>query len=301
MSGTPLVPDMLKQDNARAIVWMVAAMALFAIEDALIKVLTTTLGVGQILFVLATGGAIVFSIITKRNGSKLLTADVFQRAVIMRNIGEVFGTLGILMALALIPLSVASSILQATPLVVTMGAALFLGERVGWRRWTAVLIGFFGVLLIIRPGATDFDPNALFAVVAVIGLAVRDLATRRLPSRLSSMQISAYAYWALVPPALALMLFQGGWQPVGGAMGSILAVGILLGVGAYYILTHALRIGDLSAIAPFRYSRLVFSLIIAMTFFGERPDTLMLLGAAIIIATGLYALYRERVRKAAKT
>ncbi len=287
------------QNNARAIGLMVLSMALFAVEDALIKLLSVDLGTGQIMVILATAGAVIFTTMAKRQGTRILTRDIWGRAVVIRNVGEIVGTIGIVTAIALTPLSVASSILQATPLVVTMGAALFLGESVGWRRWTAVLVGFAGVLLIIRPGSEVFDPNALFAVVAVVGLGARDLATRLLPSHITSVQVSAYAYWAIVPPALILMTLQGGWNPVQTISTLYLAVAVVIGVAAYYILTYSIRIGDLSVIAPFRYTRLVFALILAMIVFAERPDTLTLVGAAIIIGTGLYALYRERVRRAA--
>ena len=287
------------QNNTRAIGLMVVSMAMFAVEDALIKLLSIDLGVGQIMLILASAGALIFTAIAWQRGIRLLTADIWQRAVVIRNLGEIIGSVSIVMAIALTPLSVASSILQATPLVVTMGAALFLGETVGWRRWSAVLIGFAGVLLIVRPGSEAFDADALFAVVAVLGLGARDLATRVLPTHVSSIQVAAYAYWALIPPSLALMLFQGGWEPVGGGSGVYLAMAMVIGVAAYYILTYSLRIGDLSVIAPFRYSRLIFALVLAVIVFNERPDAMTLAGAALIIGTGLYALYRERVRRAA--
>lgn len=287
------------QNNGRAIGLMVLSMGLFAIEDMLIKLLSIDLGTGQIMLILAGAGAVFFTLVAWQQGTRLLTRDIWSRAVVVRNVGEIIGTVAIVTAIALTPLSVASSILQATPLVVTMGAALFLGEKVGWRRWSAVTIGFLGVLLIIRPGSELFDPNALFAVIAVFGLGARDLATRVLPSHITSLQVSAYAYWALVPPSIILMLFQDGWEPVQDASSLYLGLAIVIGVAAYYILTYALRIGDLSIIAPFRYSRLIFALILAMIVFGERPDAMTLTGAALIICTGLYALYRERVRRAA--
>lgn len=287
----------MRQDNVAAIGLMVAAMALFSIEDMLIKLASATLGIGQILLILVTIGLIAFSILTRRAGQKLISVAFFHRTVIIRNLGETVGTLGFVTALALVPISVAAAILQATPLAVTVGAALFLGEPVGWRRWTAVSIGFLGVLLIIRPGLDGFDANALFAVLGVIGLAIRDLATRAMPTDISSQQVSAYAYAALLPPSLILMQVQGGWQPPDPAAAIALVLAAGIGVLAYYILVIAIRMGEMSVIAPFRYSRLIFAMIIGFFVFAERPDALMLIGSALVIGTGLYALYRERVRR----
>ncbi|WP_306117962.1 MULTISPECIES: DMT family transporter [unclassified Roseitalea] len=287
----------IEQNNMRAIGLMVLSMAMFAVEDMLIKLTTATLGVGQIMLVLAVFGAAAFSLMAWRSGTKLLTRDLLDRAVMVRNLGEIVGTIGFVTALALVPISVASAILQATPLAVTMGAAIFLREPVGWRRWTAIIVGFAGVMLIIRPGFAGFDANALFAVIGVAGLAARDLATRALPAAITSAQVSAYAYWALIPPALVLMMLDGGWRPVEGAAIAYLCAAVVIGVFAYYILTHAIRIGDLSVIAPFRYSRLLFALLVGFFVFAERPDLPVLAGSALVIATGVYALYRERVRK----
>ena len=289
----------MRQDNVAAIALMVAAMGLFAIEDMLIKLASETIGVGQILLILVTVGLIVFSILTRRAGHSVISAKFLHPAIIVRNVGETVGAFGFVTALTLVPISVASAILQATPLAVTVGAALFLKEPVGWRRWTAVLVGFFGVLLIIRPGLESFDANVLFAVFGVVGLAMRDVATRAIPTDIPSQQVSAYAYAVLVLPSFILMLFQGGWQPVEAPTSIYLALAAGVGVVAYYVLVVATRRGEIPVIAPFRYSRLIFALIIGFFVFAERPDTLMLVGSALVIGTGLYALYRERVRQQA--
>ena len=278
---------------------MVAAMAGFAVEDVFVKRASATLPVGQILAVLGLGGAVFFSALAARRGRPVWSAELLDRAVMLRNAGEVLGTLCFVTALALIPLSTASAILQATPLAVTAGAALFLGEPVGWRRWAAVAIGFVGVLMIVRPGFAGFAPASLFAVLAVVGLALRDLATRATPGRISSLQLSAWAFIAVVPTGLLLLAFGG--QPAvlpARAAAIDLAGALLIGTVAYYALTASMRVGDLSVIAPFRYSRLIFALIFGIAVFGERPDGWTLAGAGVIIATGLYTLSRERLRGA---
>jgi len=178
-------------DNLRGALLMTLAMAGFALEDMFIKLLSGTIPVGQILFMLGASGALVFGLFANAKGQKLFSADMASRAMIIRNIGEVVGTVGFVLGFVLASLFTASAILQATPLVVTLGAALFLGAQVGWKRWMAILAGLFGVLLIVRPGMAGFEPASLWAVIGVLGLATRDLATRAAPMRISGFQMSA--------------------------------------------------------------------------------------------------------------
>ncbi|MEO0634322.1 MAG: DMT family transporter, partial [Pseudomonadota bacterium] len=166
----------MARDNLRGAGFMVLAMFSFAIEDMLIKVLGDALPVGQLLVLLGAGGALIMAVACKIKGEPLFPRTLLETPVIVRNAGEVFGTLGFVTALTLIPLATASAILQTTPLMVTLGAAIFLGEVVGWRRWTAIGLGLVGVLMILRPGTEGFDWNALFAVQGMIGLSIRDLA-----------------------------------------------------------------------------------------------------------------------------
>lgn len=283
--------------NVRAIILMVAAMGFFALEDVLIKLTAQTISSGQILFVLSLIGASGFAIICARDGRKLIEWSMWSRPMLWRLFGELIGTFCFVTAIIQTPLASASAILQATPLVVTMGAALVMKEQVGWRRWTAILVGFIGVLLIIRSGTSAFDPLSLFAVGGVIGLAIRDVATRALPLNTSSAQVGFATYSMLVTPAALLMVLQGGWTPFNQFAAITMGTAGLIGIVGYYVVIVAMRIGEISAIAPFRYSRLVFALILAMVVFNERPDAMTLLGAAIVIATGLFTLYREQKAK----
>ncbi|MEO9575754.1 MAG: DMT family transporter [Tateyamaria sp.] len=285
-------------DNLRGAAIMVLAMLGFAIEDALIKLLSDALPVGQIIGLLGIGGATVFAVLCRVQRQSLWQANFLARPVLLRNLAELLGTLGFVTALALIPLSTASAILQAAPLLVTLGAAVFFREPVGWRRWGAILVGFGGVLMIIRPGTEGFDWLSLFAVLGVLGLAVRDLATRRVTFAISSMQLSFLAFLTLIPASVILLTF-GGVAPVmpNGLQSGLLGAAVLIGAISYFAITYAMRIGDIGFVTPFRYSRMVFALIIAMALFGENPDALTLIGAAIIVASGLYTLWREQVLK----
>ncbi|MBK5933006.1 putative membrane protein [Rhodovulum imhoffii] len=281
-------------ENLRGIVLMVAAMAAFAVEDMFIKMLSGNLPVGQILATLGAGGALIFGIMALSRGQRLWSKALLSGPVILRNFGELSGTFGFVMALALTPLSSASAILQATPLVVTLGAAIFMGAQVGWRRWSAIAVGLLGVLVIIRPGLEGFEPASLFAVLGVIGLAIRDLATRATPRSVGSLQLSSYAFAMLIPLGLAMLAFGEGARPVAPMMWAQLAGAMLAGALGYYMIVEAMRIGEIAVVTPFRYTRLVFALFIGVLAFGERPDTMTLTGAGIIIASGLYTLWRER-------
>ncbi len=284
-------------DNRRGIFLMVAAMLAFALEDMFIKIMAADLGVGQILASLGIMGGTVYGIICKVQGLPLLARALWRGPVLLRNIGEIIGTSGFLLAVTLSNLSTATAIFQATPLTVTLGAALFLGHAVGWRRWLAILMGFFGVMLIIRPGTAHFDPTSLFAVQAVLGLTVRDLATRVCPPEVKTMQMSTYGFLSVVPAGLVLMWLQGRADPVDVTLGGQLIAATFMGALGYYMLVEATRAGDVSVITPFRYSRLLFALAIGFIVFHERPDALTLIGAAVIIGSGVYAFARERQAK----
>jgi len=282
-------------DNLRGAALMTLAMLGFAGEDMFIKLMAGALPTWQIIAALGCGGALVFGTLTVLMGQRLLTRAFLSRAILLRNIGELIGTVGFVTAIALTPISSASAVLQATPLAVTLGAALFLNEPVGWRRWSAILAGFFGVLLVIRPGLDGFDINSLFAVQAVFGLALRDLSTRRVDRGVSSYQLSFLAFVTLIPAAAVLSLVSPR-APVlpDGYLWAMTAGAVLLGALSYYAIVGAMRIGEVSFVTPFRYSRLLFALVVGFFVFSERPDALTLLGAAVIVGSGIYTVLRER-------
>lgn len=282
--------------NLPAIAFMVASMGLFALDDSFIKLASASINVGQIITLQCLIAAIVFGFLTRLSGRPLWTRAYLDTPIVVRNAGEIFGVVCFVSAIVAMPLSDASAILQAQPLVVTLGAALFLGEKVGWRRWTAVLVGFIGVLIIIRPGTSGFTPAALLAVGAVIGLATRDLGTRRVAADVSTLQLSMLASLVIIPPGLTLMVALGGWQPLDGPTTILVFAAATAGMLGYYTITVSLRIGELSVIAPFRYTRLLFALILGFFIFNERPDLPMAIGSTLIIGTGIYAFYRERLR-----
>jgi drug/metabolite transporter (DMT)-like permease len=231
----------------------------------------------------------------KLQGRLLLDPQLLTRTIVFRNAAELVGTLGFVTAIALTPISTASAILQATPLIVTFGAAMFFGETVGWRRWTAIGVGFFGVMLIIRPGTEGFNHLSIITLIGVFGLAMRDLATRSVPKETSSMQLSFLAFLTLVPTGLILSLVFGtSWVIPTFKIWAMLGASIIVAVFAYYAVVAAMRVGEISFVTPFRYSRLVFALFFGVLVFKEEPDALTLIGSAIIVASGIYTVWRER-------
>lgn len=286
-------------ENLRGAILMIISMVLFAGEDMFIKLLTQRLPYAQVLTIFAGLGFVIFALILKAKGGRMWTRDLWRPGVILRNIGEMIGAIGIVMALALTDLATTAVILQALPLVIVLAAAVFLREPVGWRRWSALLVGFGGVMLIVRPGVDGFQPASIAALVGVLGLALRDIATRRLPQHIPSDQISASAFAAMGVAALALALVMGQKFQVPTSTDWLLFLGgIITGVSGYTFLVTATRIAEASAMAPYRYARLIFSLVIAVVIFRESPDMLTIVGATIIVSSGCYTMWREtRLRR----
>ena len=276
---------------------MILAMAGFAFEDLFIKTLSAHLPVSEIILILGFTGSIIFLIIALLQRAPIIHKDLLNRYVITRTVLELFGALFFVIAIALTPLSSASAILQITPLLVTIGAAVFFRENVGWRRWTAVLIGFIGVLLILRPGFGGFMPASIFALLGAMFLAGRDLATRAMEVKLPSVTIALYAFLAFGISGIFIMPFNSAMIALTSTDIMYFIGASVFGVIAYYSLVIASRIGEMSVISPFRYSRIVFAMLLSILVLKENPDSLTLIGATIIVVSGLYTFLRENILK----
>lgn len=290
-------------NNLNGILLVIASMAAFTMEDMFIKRLSDEIPVGQILMMLGAGSGMVFALVAIYKRENLFAPAAWRGAAILRTLSEAVGAMAFATALSLVDISTVAAVFQALPLVITMGAALFLGEQVGWRRWSAICVGFIGVLLIVRPGLDGFDPSVVLVLFAVLAIAARDLLTRLVDTTVSSTVVSFQAFASLIVAGALLLVFTGSeTATVNGRQGGMMIGGIAFGVAGYYAIVVATRIGDASAITPFRYSRLLFSILIGVLVFGERPDVLTLSGAALIIASGLYTFVRERrlARRAAR-
>jgi drug/metabolite transporter (DMT)-like permease len=288
---TPKAP---RSANLRGSLWMVAAMAGFAVEDMFLKAATAHIPLGQALLIFGLTGAAFFAILTKRAGETLLHPALLSRPLLIRSSFEVAGRLFYSLAVALTPLSTAAAILQATPLVVVAGAALLFGEKVGWRRWTAITVGFLGVLMILRPGVEGFTLLSLVTVAGMIGFAGRDLATRAAPPALSNRQLGMIGMAMLAVAGGVILTVTGGAKLPDPTAAALVAAMTACGIFAYNALTIAMRTGEVSVVTPFRYTRLVFAMIFGILVFHERPDALTLAGSALIVASGLYTLTRSR-------
>lgn len=279
-------------DNQRGALFMSASMAGFAVEDVFVKAAARDLPLGQVLLTIGLLGMLAFAAMAARKGEALLPRAFLSRAMLVRSGFEVTGRLFYGLSITLTALSTTSAILQATPLVVVAGAALVFGERVSPQRWLAVLVGFVGVLVILRPGA-DFSALSLLAVVGLLGFAGRDLATRAAPKGLSNRQLGALGF-AMLATAGAILLAVGRGFALPSPLGlAHLAGGTLFGMLGYHALTYAMRTGEVSAVTPFRYTRLIFAMVLAIALFGERPDLATWVGAALVVGSGVYALTRR--------
>lgn len=276
--------------NRRGAAFMCLAMAGFAVEDALLKIAAASLPVGQVLMTFGVFGVAAFSIWAMLAGEMPLSRAMLRRAMILRSLAEVVGRLFFMLAIALTPLSTASAILQATPLVVMAGAVVVFGERIGPRRWLAVAVGFAGVLMILRPGAEGFGLLSLLAVIGMLGFAGRDLATRAAPAEISFRQLGVLGFTMLIVAGLIALPFGPAPVRPDGATWLGLAAASVAGILAYTSLTIAMRTGEVGAVTPFRYTRLVFAMIAGMAVFGERPDMWMLIGSTLIILAGIAAM-----------
>ena len=284
--------------NARGALFMVTAMAAFTCNDALVKSVTHSMNTGQILFVRGLMTSVLVLAIAWWMGALGSWRVILQPAVALRLAAEIFASLTFISALGAMPLANISAILQSLPLAVTLGAALFLGEQVGWRRWLAIFAGFIGVLIVIRPGPEGFSLAALYAIASVIGAATRDLATRRIHANVSTLFISAVTAVVITLTGGVLIVPMGGWQPMpADVLGRLALASVLLLVG-YQTIVNAMRVGEISFIAPFRYTSLIWAITIGFLFFGEVPDLWMTVGVCIIVASGLYTFYRENRRRA---
>src|SRR5262245_62385363 len=275
---------------------MAVAMAGFTMNDSITKAVSSEMNFGEIILVRGIFAIVLIWAFAAWQGALRPLRTLFVRPVALRVIGEVGGTISFLAAIVHMPLANTAAIFQALPLVITLGAALLFGEPVGWRRWLAISAGFIGVLIIVRPGLAGFSEFSLLALVSVVFCAGRDLATRQIPAKIPSLFITLLTTSVVTATGAAILIPLGGWTPPSSrALGLLALAAVLLLIG-YQSVIMALRTGDISAVAPFRYTALLWAMLLGYLVFGDKPDAMMVLGATIIVLSGLYAFYRERIR-----
>ena len=288
---------MASPENTRGALYMSLAMASFTFNDALVKSVTSSLSVAQIITVRGVMTTVLVYFVARRLGALRRIAVVFQPLILLRTFFEIGATLTFISALGQIDFANVTSIMLSLPLAVALGAAIFLKEPVGWRRWAAILVGFFGVLIILRPTADGFASASLLVVAAVFFTSSRDLVTRRIVADVPSLTITLFTAAANTIVGGFLIVPMGGWQPMTWENFLPLVIAALLVFSGYQAVIMAMRTGEISFVAPFRYTSLIWGLVLGILFFGERPDAFVYVGAAIIIVSGLYSFYREGKRR----
>ncbi|WP_331461852.1 DMT family transporter [Roseibium limicola] len=291
--SSQLLRSPAQKANIVGSLFMVVAMGLFALEDTFIKGAAAVLPASEVLLIFGLGGAVAFAVLALIRGESLFTRDVVSPPMLIRFVFEFTGRLFYVLALALTPLSSATAILQATPIVVVMGAALVFGETVGWRRWTAIAIGLLGVMIVLQPGAEAFSPLSILAVVGMIGFAGRDLASRAAPAALSTNALGFYGFLTICVAGLAYSVWEGApWAVPDSAASAAFAAAVGCGVLAYSALMKAMRTGEVASVTPFRYTRLLFGVGLGVLVFGEDMDSMMIVGCLLIVVAGLFILWR---------
>ncbi|WP_157015471.1 DMT family transporter [Mesorhizobium xinjiangense] len=286
---------MVQSANLRASIFMSVSMAGFTINDGITKLLSQSMNMGQIMFVRGIIATALIALLAWRAGALQNPERLMRPMVVLRILGDVGATCSFMLALAHLPIANATSILQALPLGVTLGAAVLFAEPVGWRRWLAILAGFLGVLTIIRPGFEGFSAYSLLAFLAVCFCTLRDLATKCIDDDVPSLFVSTATAAAVAVAGATLTVPLGGWSPLDGANTALLAAAAIFLLFGYQFVIMSMRLGDISFVAPFRYTALIWSIALGIVLFGDIPDSAMIAGATIIVLSGLYAFHRERV------
>ena len=286
-------------ENVFGAIFMAIGMLSFTVNDALMKFLFQTISVEQGMFMRGLVSVPLLAVIAYFRKSLFIRIDWRNwRVILIRAFAELASTMLFLNALAQMPLANVSAILQSLPLTVTMFAAMFFGEAVGWRRWSAILVGFIGMLIIIRPGSDGFNEYAVLALIAVGFITLRDAITRRLDRSIPSLFV---AFVSAIPVFLfgGAMTVTTGWTPVSWSMGIIVTVAAISISCGYLFAVMAMRSGDVSFVAPFRYTGMIWAILFGFLLFGNLPDQMTILGTCIVIGMGVYAFHRERVRQKA--
>jgi drug/metabolite transporter (DMT)-like permease len=284
--------------NRLGILAMTGAMACFIVNDALVKYTSQTIPAAQLIFVRGVMASLLVLAVARAMGATRRITEVARGWVAVRAIVDAVATVLFLVSLFHLPLANATAINMASPLFITVLAAIFLGERLGPPRWLAVGVGFLGVLLIIQPQAKGFNVYTLVCLFATVLLSVRDLLTRRVHARIPSILITLSNTFAVTLLAGGLSLIEG-WRPFGAFELGLLAVAAIFLSAAYYLIVIGTRHGDLSLIAPFRYTALLFATIAGFLVWGDRPNALAWCGIALVIASGVYVLRASRRARAA--
>lgn len=280
--------------NMRGSLFMVTAMAVFTFNDATVKYLSDSLPIPQIVLLRGIITTAMVAAIVLAGKRATLRQDLSEPVIWWRALMEIGATYTYLVGLKHIPIANAASIFAAVPLAVTVGSAVFFHEPVGWRRWLAIIVGFLGVLIIVRPGFENFSVYSFYIVLCVGFATVRDLITRNAPPHIPSLTFSLATSIAITLTGVVFTAGAGRFVPVEpGQYGLILMASCFLLVG-YFCAVSAVRNGEIAVISPFRYTSLIWATSIGYIVFNEKLDFYSAIGSLIVVSSGIYTLYRER-------
>lgn len=279
----------------RAGLYMVLTTACFVGSDTCLKLIGTSLPVGETIAFIGLLSAIVIFFICAQQGILSSLPMILTRSVLMRSSLDVLGTFMFIPALMHMPIADLSTILQSVPLVVVVVAVAFLGEKAGLARIVAVVAGFLGVLLIVKPSLQNFTVYQLFALGTVVVVALRDIITKRIPAHVPLLVVALANATFVSISGFGLGLWQGFQKIEAWQLGLLSTAAILVSCG-YILIVSTVRLGELSATAPFRYSEILFAILASVFIFREYPDLYSYSGMALIIAAGLYAARHEAIQ-----
>ncbi|WP_441242417.1 DMT family transporter [Tardiphaga sp. 768_D3_N2_1] len=282
--------------NLRGSLLMAVSMASFSVNDAIAKFLTVQMHFSQVMMLRGLFASVLIGALAAHQGALRPLRLLFVPSVALRICGEIGGSALFLVAVSALPLANVTAIVQSLPLVMTCGAVLILGEPVGWRRWLAIAAGFVGVLIIVRPGAEGFSQFTLVALLSVLFYATRDLVTKRIPAEIPTLFVTFLTAVAVTLGGAALAVMHGDWRAPSLHALALLALAAVMTLIGFQCVILALRVGDVSSVAPMRYSQMLYAMLLGYLVFGDVPDAMMVLGASVIVLSGIYTFHRERVR-----
>jgi drug/metabolite transporter (DMT)-like permease len=282
--------------NLRGSLLMAVSMATFSVNDAIAKFLTVQMHFSQVMMLRGLFASVMIGALAVHQGALRPLRLLFVPSVALRISGEIGGSALFLVAVSALPLANVTAIVQSLPLVMTCGAVLILGEPVGWRRWLAIAAGFIGVLIIVRPGAEGFSQFTLVALLSVLFYATRDLVTKRIPAEIPTLFVTFLTAVAVTLAGAVFTLLHGDWTALSFHSLALLALAAVMTLIGFQCVILALRVGDVSSVAPMRYSQMLYAILLGYLVFGDVPDAMMVLGASVIVLSGIYTFHRERVR-----
>lgn len=276
---------------------MVLAMALFTLNDTVVKLARVDWEAGQVLVVRGVFALTLLMIWLKLAGVADRLRMMFHPAVVLRGLIETVIAPAFITAVGLMALADITAILMMAPLIITALSMIFFGEKIGWRRWSAVFVGFGGMLLVVQPGGGVPLKALALALLSVIGVGFRDIVTRRIPAEIPSIVVAITSTAGTMLGGVLLVGAGEAWHPLTPHLllltGSAAAFVIL----GNYAMIEACRDVELSVVSPFRYIVILWAVALGILVFGDWPTPLAIGGIALIGVSGLYTLHRERVRQ----